>query len=90
MYENLKMVLDELFRELYFPVGGSSDSAELIWMDEGHGRKLVTVCTPAGYVTVLPQGGSINYMDIDQVKNLYVSFFTSGNSLQFMRNMLAS
>ena len=74
MYKKLEMALDNLFRKLYFPMGGSIASIEAIWMEEP-GKKLVTICTSADYATVFPNGTSITYDDIDQVENLYVSFF---------------
>lgn len=80
MYENLKNTLTNLFRKLYFPIGGSEDSIQAIWMEEP-GRKLVTICTEAGYSTVFPNGATLTVTNIEQVERLYVKFFTEKDSL---------
>ncbi len=80
LYENLKKVLDKLFHQLYFPMGGSEDSIQAIWMEEPN-RKLVTICTDAGYTTVLPNGVALNLKTAEQVERLYLKFFTGRGSL---------
>lgn len=88
MYEELKEMLTRLFRKLYFPMGGSNDNIQAIWMEEPD-KKLITICTEAGYTTVFPNGAALSHNNVEQVERLYVKFFTERGSLESMFNNLS-
>lgn len=81
-YEELKNALSTLFHQLYFPIGGEIDEMEGIWMQENNEKKLLTMTTTKGFVTVMADGSCIQHDSIEAVMNLYVRYFSSACSAQ--------
>lgn len=88
-FEQLQETLTTLFRKLSFPVGGEISELEAIWMEESSSKKLLSMTTPHGFVTVTGNGDTIQHSKVEEIIPLYVSYFTGADSLQGLANVLS-
>ena len=79
-YNELKSTLDRLFNQLYFPIGGANDNAQTIWMEEPS-KRLVTVTTENGFITVANTGQVIKSKEACEVEAIYLTVFKAPGSL---------
>lgn len=73
-YDELKELLDRLFDQLYIPIGGADDNTQSIWMKESS-KRLVTIATDNGFITVANTGQVIKSQDIAEVEAIYLIVF---------------
>ena len=75
-YEELKKMLDRLYKQLLMPIGGHNDVAKAIWM-EFPDKRLVTIANDDGFVTVASTGQVIRNKEVYEVEALYLVVFNS-------------
>lgn len=81
-YEELKKMLDRLYKQLLIPIGGHNDVAKAIWM-EVPDRRLVTIANDEEFVTVASTGQVIRNKEVCEVEALYLVAFTSPVTFEF-------
>jgi len=71
----MENVLNKLFKELHFLMGGYEKETDTIWMSEGHGAKLVATKTSNGIVCVCENGEIFRISNEEEMENVFLSYF---------------